>query len=385
MADESSFESPHAEPQPEKPATPSPAPTAPAKVYPKIAVRYGRMGFIGEFTYPESMRIAPDCRVVIQTERGIELGEPIRLTCMTCERHIRPEQIRQYVDMCGPEYLTPNTGRILRPARNDDLTEARRLRETEREKLNICQEMSDRIGLSMKLVDCEHILGGERIIFYFLSEGRVDFRELVRDLAREFQTRIEMRQVGARDEARLIADFETCGRECCCKNFLKTLKPITMKMAKMQKATLDPSKVSGRCGRLKCCLRYEQDTYEELDRRLPRMGARIHCGQGEGFVIDRQILTQLILVETEDQRRFTVPVDELTVLERPSRSPARQPVGENDDDNGNAEEAGSNGNGSSGESRQRRGRRGRRRNQGEQPPNAQDAGDQPPPASDDAE
>ena len=145
----------------------------------------------------------------------------------------------------------------------------------------------------------------------FRSEGRVDFRGLVKELADEFQTRIEMRQVGARDEARLLADYETCGRECCCKNFLKTLKPISMKMAKMQKATLDPAKVSGRCGRLKCCLRYEHVTYEELDQGLPKIGARIVTEDGAGVVVARQILTQLLHIQTEGGGRLTVPVEKI--------------------------------------------------------------------------
>ena len=122
----------------------------------------------------------------------------------------------------------------------------------------------------MKIVDAEHIFGGERIVFYFMAEGRVDFRELVRKLAQEYQTRIEMRQIGSRDEAKLLGDVESCGQECCCLQFLQLLKPVNMRMAKMQKATLDPSKISGYCGRLKCCLRYEDETYMDLKKSLPR-------------------------------------------------------------------------------------------------------------------
>jgi len=133
----------------------------------------------------------------------------------------------------------------------------------------------------------------------------------VRDLAQEYHTRIEMRQVGARDEARLLADYETCGQECCCKTFLKTLKPISMRMAKMQKATLDPSKVSGRCGRLKCCLRYEHDTYESLDKKLPKIGRSIRTAHGEGIVVDRQILTQLVQIEMDDSKRITVVAEDI--------------------------------------------------------------------------
>jgi hypothetical protein len=140
-----------------------------------------------------------------------------------------------------------------------------------------------------------------------------------------------MRQVGARDEARLVADYETCGQECCCKTFLKTLKPISMKMAKMQKATLDPSKVSGRCGRLKCCLRYEHTTYEELDKLLPKIGRRIQTAEGEGIVVDRQILTQLLQVELNDMRRIAVAIEDVLTdkdLEKPKADPSAPPSGD---------------------------------------------------------
>ena len=178
--------------------------------------------------------------------------------------------------------------------------------------------------LPIKIVECEGTFGGERLIFFFRAEERVDFRGMVKDLAQEFRTRIEMRQVGARDEARLLADFETCGREVCCKIFLKTLKPISMKMAKLQKATLDPSKVSGRCGRLKCCLRYEHVGYEELDKTLPRMGKHIYTHHGEGVVVKRQILTQLVQIRTEDDTFVTVVVED--IVERADQMRVATPV-----------------------------------------------------------
>ncbi len=303
----------------ETPAAETTAPPRPPR--PATMVRYGRMGYVGEFTHPPQARFAWGAKVVVQTDRGIELGEPIHLTCPSSANPIPRDQMLLYAKNSGSEYLFLNAGRILRQATDDDLAEARHLRDAEIDKIGKCAELVEQHGIQMKIVDCEHLFGGERIIFYFMAEGRIDFRDLVRDLAREFQTRIEMRQVGARDEARLIADFETCGRECCCKNFLKTLKPVNMKMAKMQKATLDPSKVSGRCGRLKCCLRYEQDTYDELDRRLPRMGCRVATPEGEGFVIDRLILAQVLLVQTGENQRVAVPVEQVTVVEEP---PARR-------------------------------------------------------------
>lgn len=368
VADENSLPKPETDAQ-TPPAASAPAP-APARTYAKTLVRFGRMNFVGEFSHPEGMRFPCHTPVVIQTDRGIELGQPIWLTCPSSEMRIDREQIVRYVEASGSEHLIYGAGRILRSAREDDLGEARHLREGEREKLRLCQELADRMGLAMKVVECEHLLGGERIVFYFMSEGRIDFRELVRELAREFQTRIEMRQVGARDEARLIADFETCGRECCCKNFLKTLKPVTMKMAKMQKATLDPSKVSGRCGRLKCCLRYEQETYDDLDRRLPRMGTRVRTPHGEGTVVDRQILTQLVQIETADGQRIAVALEDVSPAQ-PNRvvSPPPEPASRDGDeslaqasgDGALAPEA----NDRPGGGRRRRGRRGRRRQQGE--------------------
>ena len=152
---------------------------------------------------------------------------------------------------------------------HDDRLELNRIREQTRDELQLCQQHVDRLKLSMQLVDVEHIFGGERIVVYYLAESRVDFRELVRILAGEFQTRIEMRQIGVRDEAKLLADYGDCGIPVCCNTHLVVMPPVSMKMAKMQKATLDPTKISGRCGRLKCCLRYEYDMYEQAQKEAP--------------------------------------------------------------------------------------------------------------------
>jgi len=290
------------------------------KVYPTAAVRYGYMKNVGEFRYPDdSMKFGCGASVIIQTGRGIEFGEMVSLTCDGCDKCVSRDQIREYVDASGPDYYHFGEGKIIRLATQDDESEWDRIRADTLARRKFCQEQADRHNLPMKVIECEHLFGGERIIFYFMAEGRVDFRTLVRELAQEFQTRIEMRQVGARDEARLLADYETCGRECCCKNFLKTLKPVSMKMAKMQKATLDPAKVSGRCGRLKCCLRYEHTTYEELDRKLPRHGARVYTPSGRGTVIGRQILTQLLQIQTDDGGRVALAVEDLLSEEEAAR------------------------------------------------------------------
>ena len=149
------------------------------------------------------------------------------------------------------------------------------------------------------------------MIFYFVAEKRVDFRDLVRDLAKEFRTRIEMRQIGVRDEAKLLADYGDCGKPVCCNTHMAVMPPVSMRMAKLQKTTLDPSKISGRCGRLKCCLRFEQDVYEEFQRELPSVGTRILTQKGQGRVLAQEILARKLLVEFEDGRRLMVAVEEL--------------------------------------------------------------------------
>jgi cell fate regulator YaaT (PSP1 superfamily) len=152
-----------------------------------------------------------------------------------------------------------------------------------------------------------------------VADGRIDFRELVKRLAKEFQTRIEMRQIGSRDEAKLAVDYEACGLECCCKRFLKSLKPVNMRMAKLQKATLDPSKISGHCGRLKCCLRYEDETYRELKTHLPKKNTKVRTPYGDGTVADTHILTQLVVVQKKDGPPIVVPVEEIEVVaEKPA-------------------------------------------------------------------
>jgi cell fate regulator YaaT (PSP1 superfamily) len=163
----------------------------------------------------------------------------------------------------------------------------------------------------MELVDVEHLFGGERIVFYFLAEKRVDFRELVKDLAREFRTRIEMRQIGIRDEAKLLADYGDCGKPVCCNTHMYVMPPVSMRMAKLQKSTLDPSKISGRCGRLKCCLRFEQDVYEEFQKELPQPGSRVVTAKGQGRVLAQEILARKVLVEFEDGRRLPVAMEEI--------------------------------------------------------------------------
>jgi len=296
------------------------------KVYPTTAIRFGYMRRIGEFSHAADMKFTCGCKTVISTRRGIEIGEQVSLSCGGCDKSVTRDQMKQWVRACGDDAYLFDAGRILREATAGDLAEYARIQQDCGAKRQFAQQLAGRHRLPLKIAECEHIFGGERIIFYFTAEERVDFRGLVKDLAHEYRTRIEMRQIGARDEARLLADFETCGREVCCKVFLKTLRPISMRMAKQQKATLDPTQVSGRCGRLKCCLRYEHESYGALDKKLPRVGTRVATVHGNGVVINRQILTQLVQVRLDDNTIAAVVVEDITDFNAPPAPEAPPPT-----------------------------------------------------------
>jgi len=298
------------------------------KIYPTTAVRFGYMRYIGEFSHVPDMKFSCGAKVVISTRRGVEIGDQVSLTCNGCDKSVTREQMKSWVQTCGEDSFIFDAGRIIREATSADLAEYAHIQEDNRARRAFCQGVATRAGLVLKVVECESTFGGERIIFYFTAVDRVDFRAVVKDLAQEYRTRIEMRQIGARDEARLLADYETCGREVCCKVFLKTLRPITMRMAKLQKATLDPTQVSGRCGRLKCCLRYEHESYETLDKKLPRVGVRIRTNHGEGVVVNRQILTQLVQIRSDADKLLTVVAEDITAVGVP---PPVAPVRSNDD------------------------------------------------------
>jgi len=217
---------------------------------PDYVVRYGAMRFLGVFSAAGGREYRRGIGVIARTERGLEAGEVV------CEA--TAEALGHMKD--------PGAGQIIRESTAEDRRELARLEQHARQEIDTCQQHIERLGLKMQLVEAEHIFGGERIVIYYLAESRVDFRELVRLLASEFQTRIEMRQIGVRDEAKLLADYGDCGCPVCCNTHLSQMPPVSMRMAKLQKATLDPTKISGRCGRLKCCLRYEFETYEQMSR-----------------------------------------------------------------------------------------------------------------------
>jgi len=278
-----------------------------------LIARHGAMHYVTTFkTGLASIRKGD--KLVLRTERGVELGE-----ALSSPDAITSDQ---------PDKST--SGEVLRKATQADLDQEAEI-ESEKipEEFTCCRDKIEELELPMKLANVEHILGGEKIIFYYLAEGRVDFRQLVKDLAAKYRTRIEMRQIGVRDEARLLADYEHCGNQICCKMFMKNLEPVTMRMAKAQKTTLDPSKISGRCGRLMCCLRFEDETYAELRKRLPRRGTRVRIARGWGEVISTNILKQTVQLELEPGKHVTIKVDEIQERESGKSSKRSQNRGQN--------------------------------------------------------
>jgi cell fate regulator YaaT (PSP1 superfamily) len=262
----------------------------------KAKVRYGLMRYVGDF-FTDILDLKFKEKVVIESERGEDVGEVVSGPEGPCQCNgACPKVLRK---------LTPEDRKALNEIEEKRVSEA----------FVFCKEKIREKNLPMKLTTVEHLLDGKKVIFYFVAQERVDFRELVRDLAKKYHTRIEMRQIGVRDEARLLAQYQHCGRELCCRGFLKRLEPVTMKMAKNQRATLDPSKISGRCGRLMCCLRYENDVYEEMKSQLPRKGSTVQTSMGAGKVVDFEILRQRVIVHTEDKRTLVVQSKDIQKLE----------------------------------------------------------------------
>lgn len=283
-----------------------------------IVCRYGYMKQVAELPYSGDAKPGCGSKLVIRTNRGIELAEMLTTTCANsgCGKSVSRKQMLEYIDASGgKDYPFTNQGRVLRVATVEDMAEQAKLDSRKPEMIRFIKTLIQELDLPMKVVETELLLGGERIIFHYTSQQWVDFRELVKRLASEYQTRIEMHQVNARDEARLVADYEKCGQYCCCKQFLKVLKPVSMRSAKVQKATLDPTKISGRCGRLMCCLRYEDQTYETLRKRLPKKQSRVMTDDGPGTVLDVQILTQLALIRLDQGEKIAAyPVENLRPL-----------------------------------------------------------------------
>jgi cell fate regulator YaaT (PSP1 superfamily) len=277
---------------------------------PRYVLRYGTTRAVGLFSSRGQDRFLRGTKVIARTPRGLEAAEVLAEATETQAKMLEG---------------TPG-GQIMREMSGEDANELTHLQEREATAFETCCKHVARLGLPMQLVDIEHVFGGERIVIYYLSEERVDFRDLVKALASEFQTRIEMRQIGVRDEAKLLADYGDCGQPVCCGTFLSEMPPVSMKMAKVQKATLDPTKISGRCGRLKCCLRYEYDTYDDLQREMPPIGSDVVTKNGRARILGQEILAQQLLVAMEDNRRILIPAtDVLSVIKAGSgRRPDRE-------------------------------------------------------------
>ena len=259
-----------------------------------LTIRYGVLKNTSDFFNTFNSLRKGDL-VVIRSSRGVEFGEVITV-------------VKEIADTDAIE----NLGEVLRKATLDDREKQKKIiDEMIPVEFKFCQKKIKEHKLLMKLASVEHLFGTKKIIFYFLASGRVDFRDLVKDLAKEYQARIEMKQIGVRDEARLLADYQHCGQELCCRAFLKNLEPITMKMAKNQKATLDPSKISGRCGRLLCCLRYEDKVYEDLKHVLPKKGSIVKTEKGVGEVINYDVLQQQVTIELENGNKIHVSVHDI--------------------------------------------------------------------------
>jgi cell fate regulator YaaT (PSP1 superfamily) len=282
------------------------------------------MRSLGEFRGRPAVTHARGDHVIIRSDRGTELGEVL---CSASERTAK--------------YMGSDPrGDILRAATPDDRQREARIEADRSPAYATCQEFIAKRRLQMNLVDVELIHGRERIVFYYLADQRVDFRELVKDLARALKTRIEMRQIGVRDEAKLLADYGDCGKPVCCNTHLSRMPPVSMKMAKIQKTTLDPSKITGRCGRLKCCLRYEYETYRSLEKTLPSVGSRVVTPKGEGRVLAQEILAQKLVLELDDHRRIIVDHQDILSSEPPKnrRASLAEPVERHvlDDDDGDS-------------------------------------------------
>jgi cell fate regulator YaaT (PSP1 superfamily) len=269
----------------------------------KYVVRCGAMRQLSIMSTRPPAEYRRGQEVVARTHRGTEVGQVL---CEATEK--------------TAELLKPGPyGTILRLLGPEDLAQLEQLAIQKAARRPAVQAAIESLQLDMKLIDIEQTLSGERLVVYYVSEDRVDFRELVKVLAGQFHTRIEMIQIGIRDEAKLLADYGDCGKPVCCNTHLSAMPPVSMKMAKLQKATLDPTKISGRCGRLKCCLRYEFDHYEEVHKSLPAVGAWVVTRDGKARVTGQEILAQQLLVETEDHRRLIIDAAEvLSVIRKGS-------------------------------------------------------------------
>ena len=243
-----------------------------------IGVRFKNTGKTYYFS-PEGQKFQNGQKVIVETARGVECGSVVI-----------PNRMMEDSRIVAP--LKP----IIRPASQKDLQQLEENSRKEKEAFRICLEKIAKHKLQMNLVDVEYTFDNNKILFYFTADGRIDFRELVKDLAGVFRTRIELRQIGVRDEAKMLGGLGVCGRPFCCASFLGDFQPVSIKMAKEQGLSLNPTKISGTCGRLMCCLKYEQEAYESLLKITPKNGAVVQTPEGRGVVVDGNLLTGILKV-----------------------------------------------------------------------------------------
>ena len=247
-----------------------------------IAVRF-KAGGKQYYFDPQGLTVPQGAGVIVETGKGVEYG-----TCSRSNAMVRDDVVVQP--------LRP----VVRLATHRDERQVQDNHRKEKEAMKVCQQLVERHGLDMKLVEVEYSFDGSKIIFFFTSEGRVDFRALVKDLASIFRSRIELRQIGVRDEARMLGGLGICGKPFCCHQFLDEFQPVSIKMAKTQNLSLNPTKISGTCGRLMCCLKYEQDAYEDAVKRCPKQDSFVECPDGVGNVTAVNLLREQVKVRLED-------------------------------------------------------------------------------------
>lgn len=262
-----------------------------------IGVRFKDAGKVYYFS-KNGIDVKPTQKVIVETTRGVECGEVVLSDKAVDEKS-----------------LSAPLKSIIRVATKSDIEKINQNRKKEVEAFKICEEKIKKHKLDMNLTNVECTFDNSKLLFYFTSDNRVDFRELVKDLACVFRTRIELRQIGVRDQAKMLGGLGICGRPFCCKNFLGDFQPVSIKMAKDQNLSLNPTKISGTCGRLMCCLKYEQNGYEDLIKETPRVGSFVETPDGKGNIIDVNLLSGKIRVKNSDTEAInTFKKEEIKVL-----------------------------------------------------------------------
>jgi cell fate regulator YaaT (PSP1 superfamily) len=265
-----------------------------------LGVRFGYAGRVYHFDAGD-LDLALSDWVLVKTEKGLGLGQ---VAVAPAEREISPSQLE-------------GLRKVIRKATKADFDQKIRCARREKEAYTYCQDMIETLGLPMKLVTTECFFDGSKYVFYFTAEGRVDFRELVKLLVARFPVRIEMRQIGVRHEAKMTGGLACCGEELCCSRFLTDFRPVSVKMAKTQNLSLNPTKISGVCGRLMCCLAYEYDIYDEFRKGLPKVGKKVNTSKGEGVVLKHDPLTETILVKIDEETTLELTKEQLLAEEPP--------------------------------------------------------------------